>query len=177
MPFNRRLGYVIGIDPDIDKNGIACISKSRREMETAYLNFPETLEWVKRKYEDWREKYEAVAPGTFMVWVEAGWMNRGNWHVKEAPQGHHSPSAWAAAVGAGAGACHAVSKKLIECFEYYSIPCSPMKPLRKQWRGPDGKITHKEMLRELNLYRVTHTIKGRSNQEVRDAVLLALAQL
>ena len=47
MAFNRRIGYVIGIDPDISRNGLAIISKSRRELEVYYTNFPETLEKVK----------------------------------------------------------------------------------------------------------------------------------
>lgn len=175
--FNKRVGYIIGIDPDIDNNGIACIQKNHRILEVAYLNFPETLEWVKAKYKMWRERYFDTAPYSFMVYVEAGWMNRGNWHITESRNGKYSPSAWAAAVGASAGACNAVSKKLIECFEYYGIPCQPMKPLRKFWKGKDGKITHDELLRELSLYRISHSIKGRSNQEVRDSVLLSLANL
>lgn len=177
MAFNRRLGYVIGIDPDLDKNGIALISKARRELESAYLNFPQTLEWVKVRYAKWQEKYAEVAPNSFMVYIEAGWLNHGNWHVKGNEMNKYALGQWAAAVGASAGACHAVGKKLLECFEYYGIPCSPIKPLRKMWKGKDGKITHEELKRELALYRITHDIKGHSNQEVRDSVLLCLANI
>ena len=177
MAFDRRIGYVIGIDPDIDKNGVACIRRSRRELEVAYLTFPETIEFVKDKFRDWKEYTSLTAPASFMVWVEAGWLNKGNWHVTESKNGKYSPTAWAAAVGKSDGECSAVSKKLLECFEYYGIPCSPIKPLRKCWKGKDRKITHEELLRELAIYKVQHTLKGRSNQEVRDACLLSLVNL
>ena len=175
--FNRKVGYVIGIDPDIDKNGVACISKSRRELDVACLSFPETLEWVKEKYAEWEGVFKETAPNSFMVYVEAGWLNKGNWHVTESHNGHFSPSAWAAAVGKSDGECSAVSKKLIECFEYYNIPVTPIKPLRKCWKGKDRKITHEELLKELEIYKVQHNLKGRSNQEVRDACLISLVTL
>lgn len=177
MAFNRRIGYVIGIDPDIDRCGLSIISKARRELEVYYTNFPETLEKVKEVYRKWEEQYKENAPNSFMVYVEAGWMNKGNWHVTESPNGHFSPSAWAAAVGKSDGECSAVSKKLIECFEYYNIPVTPIKPLRKCWKGKDRKITHEELLKELEIYKVQHKLGKRSNQECRDAVLLSLVNL
>ena len=177
MAFDRRIGYVIGIDPDEIKSGGACISRAKRELEVTYLNFPEMLEWVKSKYAEWEQKYKEIAPNSFMVYVEAGWLNKGNWHVTESRNGKMSPAAWAAAVGTSMGACNAVSKKLIECFEYYGIPVTPMKPLRKCWHGPDRKITHEELLRELAVYKVQHKLGGRSNPEKRDATLLALVNL
>ena len=177
MAFDRRIGYVIGIDPDIVKNGVACIERNHRSLETAYLTFPETLEWVKYKYTDWEQKYRENAPNSFIVYVEAGWLNKGNWHVTESRNGHFSPSAWAAAVGKSDGECSAVSKKLIECFEYYNIPVSPIKPLRKCWKGRDRKITHEELLKELDIYKVQHKLGKRTNQEIRDSVLLSLVNL
>lgn len=177
MMFNRRIGYVIGVDPDLDRNGVSCISRARRTLETAYLTFPETLEYIKGKYSEWGEKYAQTAPNSFMVFIEAGWLNKGNWHVTQSPNGKASPSAWAAAVGKSDGECSAVSKKLIECCEFYGIPVTPMKPLRKCWKGKDRKITHEEVLNELRIYKVEHKLKGRSNQEVRDSILLALVNL
>lgn len=177
MDFSRKVGYVIGIDPDIDRCGVGIISKARRELEVAYLNFPETIEKVKEVYARWENQYKETAPNSFMVYVEAGWLNKGNWHVTESHNGHFSPSAWAAAVGKSDGECSAVSKKLIECFEYYNVPVSPIKPLRKCWKGKDRKITHEELLKELEIYKVQHKLGKRSNQECRDAVLLSLINL
>ena len=177
MTFDRKIGFVIGIDPDIEKNGVACIRRSRRELEVACLNFPETLEYVKSKFRTWKEYNELTAPASFMVYVEAGWLNKGNWHITESRNGKMSPSAYAAAVGKSDGECSAVSKKLIECFEYYGIPVTPIKPLRKCWKGKDRKITHEELLRELALYKVQHNLGARSNPEKRDAALIALVNL
>lgn len=182
MALSRKLGYVIGIDPDIEKNGVACIDRNHRILRVQYLNFPETLEWVKKIYNVFSfEAGERVSKGgeegSFMVYVEAGWLNKGNWHITESRYGKRSPAAWAAAVGKSDGECSAVSKKLIECFEYYGIPVSPIKPLRKCWKGPDRKITHEELLNELKLYKVEHSLKGRSNQEVRDSILISLVNL
>lgn len=162
-------GYVIGIDPDIDKNGVALIDKESRVAEVACLTFPETLEWVRRKH--------AEAEGAaFMVHVEAGWLNNGNWHVDESRRGKYSPQAWAAAVGKKDGQCAAVSKKLIECFEYYGVPVRGVRPLRKCWKGKDRKITHEELVREMMVYRVRFPYK-RTNQETSDAALIALVNI
>ena len=177
MALDRRIGYVIGIDPDEIKSGGCIIERNHRTMEVVYLNFPEMLEWVKSKYAEWEQKYKEIAPNSFMVYVEAGWLNKGNWHVTESRNGKMSPSAWAAAVGTSMGACNAVSKKLLECFEYYGIPCTPLKPLRKCWKGKDRKITHEELLNELHIYKVDHKLGKRSNQEVRDSALLCLVNL
>ena len=169
MAFDRRIGYVIGIDPDAIKSGLCVYNKQTRVMEIACLTFPEILEKVKSIYEEHKQL-------PFMVFVEAGWLNKGNWHVTESRNGKMSPSAWAAAVGTSVGACNAVSKNLLECFNFYGIPCSPIKPLRKCWQGPDRKITHKELVKELNTYQVKYDFKH-SNQEERDAALICLINI
>ena len=168
MPFNKQYGTVIAIDPDIRKNGVCYIDKESRICEIQNLNFPETLEYVKGLWE------KAAKP--FDVIVEAGWLNHGNWHVSPGASGKYSAVAYAAAVGKGNGECAAVSKKLIECFEYYGVPVRGVKPLRKCWNGPDRKITHEELLREMKVYRVSFPYK-RTNPETRDAALLALVNL
>lgn len=169
-------GYVIGIDPDIDKNGVALIDKESRKAEIEYLSFPETLEWVRGKYEAFKRAAEQDARSTFMVHVEAGWLNKGNWHVDESQRGRFSPSAYAAAVGTKTGACNAVSMKLLECFEFYGVPARAVRPLRKCWKGRDRKITHEELIKEMMLYRVRFPYK-RTNQETRDAALIALVNI
>ena len=168
--------YIVAIDPDIDKNGVAFIEKSRREVELDSLTFPETLERVKSIYRGYKEYTEIGGMATFKVYVEAGWLNKGNWHIDEVRGRKMSPQAWAAAVGKKDGQCAAVSQKLIECFEYYGIPVTPIRPLRKCWKGKDRKITHEELAREMALYRVAFPYK-RTNQETRDAALIALVNL
>ena len=43
MGFIQRKGLVIGIDPDIDKSGIAVINLATRTLEVDTLPFPELL--------------------------------------------------------------------------------------------------------------------------------------
>lgn len=180
MSFNLQHGTVIAIDPDIKKSGLAVIDRESRSCEVFSLTFPEIIDKVRGLYGQdvtkscYKVAHRAALP--FRVIVEAGWMNKGNWHVTESRNGKFSPSAYAAAIGKGEGECHAVSKKLLECFEYYDIPCTPAKPLLKCWHGPDRKITHEELVREMRLYKIYFPYK-RTNQETRDAALLALVNL
>lgn len=68
---------------------------------------------------------------------------------------------------------HETGKKLIELCVHWGIPVAEMAPLPLKiggmymWSGPDGKITHEELVA------VTGLKKSRSNQEERDAALLA----
>lgn len=172
----KKYGLVIGVDPDKDKNGVATVDLATRTLSVQSLTFPETLEYFKSAYKQSKTMGEDGGPARFSLWIEAGWMNRGNWHVTESRNGKFSPSAYAAAVGQSTGECHAVSKKLLECCEYYGIPAHPIKPLRKCWKGPDRKITHAELQHEAQIYRLNFKDK-RSNQEERDAALIAIVSL
>jgi hypothetical protein len=49
---------------------------------------------------------------------------------------------------------------------HYGIPVTTVKPLKKTWRGKDGKITREELA---YFTRIT----GRNNQEERDVALIA----
>ena len=166
--FSRREGTIIAIDPDIDKNGVATISRSKRTCRVDSLTFPEVLEYIKNASVNEEKPLTVI--------VEAGWLNHGNWHVTESPNGRCSPTAWAAAIGKKDGQCAAVSQKLLECFEYYKFPAIPRRPLKKCWKGRDRKITHEELVQEMETYRVIFPYK-RTNQEERDSALLALVEL
>jgi hypothetical protein len=56
---------------------------------------------------------------------------------------------------------------VVECLQYYGIEVMEKQPLRKIWQGKDRKITHAEITA------ITGWDKKRSNQEERDAMLLA----
>jgi hypothetical protein len=93
-----------------------------------------------------------------------------NWHVSP-----RDNKATAAAKGRSVGICHATARHLKECAENFGLEVVPMKPLRKQfegvrfWKGRDGKITHEE---------AAYFMRGlpkQTNQESRDAALLAWA--
>ena len=96
-----------------------------------------------------------------MVVIEAGWLNKSNWHL------HRGFSiAKAAEVGRATGRNHQTGILIAEMCDYLGVPYVLRKPLRKVWQGKDGKITAKELS-------VFTGLRGRTNQEGRDAALLA----
>jgi len=103
-----------------------------------------------------------VSGASLMVVVEAGWKNKGNWHFMP-----YDSKAKCAALGVSQGRNHQTGILLIEMCRYFEIPVTEQPPLVKTWCGKDRKITHAELsaFAQLN--------KPRSNQEERDAALLA----
>lgn len=153
---------IIAIDPDAEKNGIATLNVITRKLTLQTLSFPETLDYllyIKRQCE--------VTNDPYIVVIEAGWLNKGNWHLIKA-ESH----ARAAAKGNSVGRNHETGRKLVEMCEHWHIPNDTVKPLilrikgRNIWQGRDGKITHEELA-------IFTGITGRTNQEERDAALLA----
>ena len=153
----------IGIDPDAKKNGVAAVEKGTRFLETECLTFGATLAYLKRMHEVTEEK------GYIMeVVIEAGWLNHSNWHLPTTC----SPQR-AAAIGRSVGMNHQTGILLAECCAALGYPYRLQKPLRKCWQGKDGKITHAELAKLLQLRGYTD-IPKRTNQEQRDAVLLII---
>lgn len=151
-----KADYIIGIDPDTDKSGIAQVIVAGREVELFSASFPELLDYLQRMRQ--KELTEGVK---VMVVVEASWRISTNWHTKRAESVRT-----AARKGKDAGRCHEVGRKIVECARYYGLDVKEQLPLKKIWKGPDGKITDEEI-------KVFIPIKGRTNQETRDAALLA----
>ena len=142
---------IIGIDPDVEKNGVATVDKQTNEMQVSTLAFPQLIEYLKDKSKDC----------TILVLIEAGWLNHSNWHL--------SPKITvqkAAQIGNATGRNHETGRKIAEMCEYYKIPYKLIKPLKKIWRGTDGKISAAEFSRITGC-------KARTNQEMRDAGLIA----
>ena len=96
-----------------------------------------------------------------MVVVEASWLISTNWHTKR-----EDSVRTAARKGKDAGRCHEVGRKIVECARYYGLEVVEKLPLKKIWKGKDGKITDEEIKAFIR-------IEGRTNQEERDAALLA----
>ena len=153
---------IIAIDPDAELNGIATLTVNTRKLELRSLSFPETLDYllyIKRQCE--------VTNTPYIVVVEAGWLNKGNWHLIKAES-----NARAAAKGNSVGRNHETGRKLVEMCQHWQIPHDTQKPLilrikgRNIWKGKDGKITHEELS-------AFATIPTRTNQEERDAALIA----
>lgn len=153
---------VVAIDPDAEKNGVATLTTATRKLELRTLSFPETLDYLQHM-----KRQSEVTGVTYIVVVEAGWLNTGNWHLTKAES-----IARAAAKGNSVGRNHETGRKLVEMCEHWHIPHDTQKPLilrikgRNIWSGRDGKITHEELAAFTG-------ITGRTNQEERDAALIA----
>lgn len=163
MTIAARPSTIIGIDPDCDKSGIAVLRLPSRLLEVATLTFPELIAAV-------QEEHAAAEENgfTFRVYVEAGWLNRSNWHTKWGD----SPSL-AAKKGEAVGRNQETGRKILEMLTHLGIPSMAIKPLPLRvgrmhlWQGKDGKITHQE------LAAITAIPQKRTNQEERDAALIA----
>lgn len=146
---------VIGIDPDVDRNGLAILDTTARCFTSVEaIAFPQLITTLYAAKQAYRDR-------TFRVLIEAGWLNRSNWHVK-----YRDSKAVAAAKGNNAGRNEEVGRKIAEMCQYWQIPHELIKPLTKVWKGRERKITAQEL----------QSLTGwsqRTNQEMRDAALLA----
>ena len=154
MNCRSKFDNVIGIDPDKVKSGVACLKPSTRQMELSNYSFPillEYLQYAKKKSEELNE--------SLVVVVEAGWMNaKSCFHTAQGKQ--------AEKIAKDVGANHETGRKIIEMCEHYGINVIAKAPLAKCWKGKDKKITHEELASFTG-------IMGRTNQDARDAALLA----
>ncbi len=150
-----KYDIVIGIDPDIDKSGVAYLNVNNRTLEVSTLSFAQVVEYFNHVVE------QKKAGQSMIVVVEASWMMKSNWHLK-----FGSRKEYAAATGYKVGQNHQTGKLICEMARAIGLEVLEHAPLRKCWKGKDGKITADE------LQQITGLI-GRTNQESRDAALLA----
>ena len=146
-----KADIIIGIDPDVSKSGVGVVSRERKGVEVFSRSFPELLEYL---------KMAATHIGVVVV-VEASWKISTNWHT-----GRGDSIRTAARKGKDAGRCHEVGRKIVECARYYGLEVVERLPLKKIWKGKDGKIYDEEI-------KAFIPIQGRTNQEERDAAMLA----
>lgn len=152
----KKYDVVIGIDPDVDESGVAYVEPESRILEAMSLTFADLLDYLQYV----RDKAQKQGKSLVVV-VEAGWLNKAHWHV-----GKGGSAARSAAIGNHTGRNHEVGRKTVEMCRHYGIEVVEQPPLRKMWKGKDGKITHEEL-------QIFTGITGKTNQETRDAALLA----
>nr|DAD88326.1 MAG TPA: HOLLIDAY JUNCTION RESOLVASE [Siphoviridae sp. ctnks32] len=153
---SRKYDNIIAIDPDISKSGVAFLKPSTKQLEVSNLTFPQVVDYLNQA-KSVRDK----TGETLIVLVEASWLIKGIWHL----------SSWerrqrAASKGYDVGRNHETGKKIVEMCQHLEIEVLEHYPLRKCWKGKDGKITHEELSSFTGL-------TGRTNQDARDAALLA----
>ena len=153
----QREKIIIGIDPDVEQSGIGRLDVMERKCTATHLPFPLLIDYIRDVQEVARLKKRDL-----IVYVEASWLITHNWHI-----GWKDSKAVAAKKGEGVGRMHETGRKVIEMLEHYGIEVREQHPLKKCWNGKDGKITHDE------LTTICGWEKKRSNQEERDAMLIA----
>lgn len=152
----KKYDVVIGIDPDVDKSGVAYVEPESRILEAMSLTFADLLDYLQELRDILTERGQ-----TFVVVIEAGWLNKAHWHV-----GKGGSAARSAAIGNHTGRNHEVGRKIVEMCRHYGIEVVEQPPLRKMWKGKDSKITHEEL-------QIFTGITDKTNQETRDAALIA----
>lgn len=152
-----KYDYIIAIDPDVDKSGLAILETPQYSLTVLTLEFPKLLDALKG-YKQVADKFNK----TIIVVVEAGWLNQSNWHLKKGDN-----MRLASAKGNSTGRNHEVGRKIVEMCKHYGLEVIEQRPLRKCWKGKDGKITQQE------IEQFIPDFPKRSNQEERDAALLA----
>ena len=148
---------IIAIDPDTHQSGVARLDILPRMATATHLPFHLLLEYVRDVQE-----YARVNNQRLVVIVEASWGDSHNWHIK-----WQDSKAVAARKGYAVGAMHETGKKIVEMLAHYGLEVIEQRPFVKVWRGVDRKITHAEMTE------ICRWEKKRSNQEERDAMLIA----
>ena len=150
----EKYDFVVGVDPDAEKSGVAFLEVRSRKLEVTNLDFPHLLDYL-----SYANKGAQKNKAKFIVVVEAGWMvNKSNFHQA---QGHRAER-----IAKDVGRNHETGRKIVEMCRYLGIPVLEHFPLKKIWKGKDGKITMEELSYFTGLM-------GRTNQDARDAALLA----
>lgn len=155
--FPKKYNNVIGIDPDIDKNGVAFLNVASRNLEVTSLRFPDLMNYFDHVKGESDKSGESV-----IVVVESAWMlGKTNWHTRFGDSKNvHS------AKGYDVGRNHQTGILIAEMAKAKGLDVLEHAPLPKSWKGKDRKITHDELAQFTG-------ITGRTNQEGRDAALLA----
>jgi hypothetical protein len=137
---------IIGIDPDTDKSGVALLWKPAGNLDLRNLRFFQLYDFL-----------EGMAQSVEKVVIEAGWLNKSNWHVKTGDR-----AAYAGQIGQRTGANHETGRKIVEMCEYLSLKVELVKPTKSK--------VDADLFRRLSKY------ERRTNQEQRDAAMLVLGR-
>lgn len=151
---------IIGIDPDINKSGISVLKCNEKRIALSTFSFPDLS--LKMLYQLSKEKT--------LICVEAGFLNKSNWHIKKAKS-----KEIAAEIGRRTGENHAAAKLIIEFAQKFGFDVESVRPLAKVWgSNRKSKISHKEFVDKCKRDGFEFN-KNQTNQEERDAGLIALA--
>jgi hypothetical protein len=106
---------IVGIDPDIEKSGIACLHQDTKLIEMTTLSFVDLLGFIRMN-----------KPVIKCVYLEAGWLNqKASWHA--APN-----MSVAVSIGRKVGENHATGKIMQQCIEAEGVKVIPVRPTSKK---------------------------------------------
>lgn len=106
----------IGIDPDVDKSGVAV--KNKDGIVLMNLRFFDLFEYLKTT---------KILYGDMIVVIEGGWLNKSNWHKKQ-----NGSAALNAKIGSHTGANHEAGRKIVEMCEYLEIKFRVVRPSKSK---------------------------------------------
>ena len=109
---NKKADFVIGIDPDVDRNGCALLNVEARKMIVNMLPFPKLIDFIAEQNHD----IQSIGKRLIVV-IEAGWMNKSNFHIRT----RHGKQG-IASLGVDQGRNEQVSRLIGEFMEHYAIP-------------------------------------------------------
>jgi len=133
---------IIGIDPDVDLNGIAINCDKKVTLHNwGFFELFDNLQRLKKETDK------------ILVIIEAGWENKSNWHKDE-----KGSAAKNAKIGNNTGRNHETGRKIVEMMEYLELPHKAIRPTKTKYNA--------------KLFKMITKIKGRTNQEQRDAYML-----
>ena len=134
--------FLIGIDPDVDKSGVAIIDENNVTLDN--LTFFQLFDYLKT------HKGQDRKP---IVYVECGFLNKSNWHKSSGKS-----AAFNAKIGEHTGANFETAKKIVEMCEYFKLPHVKVKPTNSK--------------KDSYFFKKLTGISFATNQEQRDAFML-----
>ena len=146
---------IIGIDPDVEASGVATLIRGTKRIDATTMTLPALMDYLRRV----RNEHLTLVVGVVM---EASWTTAHNFHTLPSDS-----KAVAAKKGYHVGRNHQIGIDIADIARHFSLDVRLQPPLRKIWKGKDRKITHEEICA------ITGYTAKRSNQEERDAMLLA----
>ena len=167
-----KYDYIVGIDPDIERIGVAFLCVKSRILQLTDMPLPELLKAVPAYVDRYaREEPPLSLDPTVKVAVvvEIDRLHTGNWHLTQ-----YDTKRSAASKGFDQGRCFHTAEAICDILRYEGIEVIEKAPLVKMWSGPDRKITHEELTSLQGINFMFKTNRHKSNQEQRDAALLAL---
>lgn len=164
---HKNYDYIIAIDPDVDKSGLAILDTHTKKCVLSSRTFPELIEELEHLGFDLD-----IQDKKMLIVIEIDTSTTHNWRLNP-----NMSRQMIATMGHKQGRNYQVAQTLIQYMEFYGVEYAEQAPLRKGWRGREGKITHEELmaLKGLKFTKAAdQRMKSQTNQEERDAALLAI---